>query len=96
LTIEDVTPIPVLFPSHQMSSLTPILQGKYAKAESLYQQALSIFKRALGPDHPFVAITCENLAKCYKELGKEDEAVIYEECWKKIRLERARKTTPEN
>jgi len=55
-------------------------QGKYTEAEPLYNQALDIFKRALGPDHPYVAIVCENIEKCLKELGKEDEAVVYEEC----------------
>jgi tetratricopeptide (TPR) repeat protein len=56
------------------------IQGKYTEAEPLYNQALDIFKRALGPDHPYVAIVCENIEKCLKELGKEDEAVVYEEC----------------
>jgi len=30
-------------------------QGRYAEAEPLYQQALAIDEKALGPDHPEVA-----------------------------------------
>jgi tetratricopeptide (TPR) repeat protein len=32
-------------------------QGQYAKAEPLYQRALAIWEKALGPDHPVPGVT---------------------------------------
>ncbi len=37
-------------------------QGREAEAEPLYQQALDIQEKALGPEHPEVATTLNNLA----------------------------------
>ena len=37
-------------------------QGKYAEAEPLYKRALEIDEKALGPDHPSVAVSLNNLA----------------------------------
>ncbi len=37
-------------------------QGKYAEAEPLYQRALAIWEKALGPEHPNVATSVNNLA----------------------------------
>jgi tetratricopeptide (TPR) repeat protein len=37
-------------------------QGKYADAEPLYKRALTIDKKALGPDHPDVAGFVKSLA----------------------------------
>ena len=45
-------------------------QGKYAEAEPLYQRALKIDEKALGPDHPDVAIRLNNLAELYRAQGK--------------------------
>ncbi|MEI7636234.1 MAG: tetratricopeptide repeat protein [Syntrophus sp. (in: bacteria)] len=41
-------------------------RGNYPDAESLYKRALSIYEKALGPDHPDVATTLNNfgLLKC--------------------------------
>ena len=36
--------------------------GDYAKAEPLYQRALKIDEKALGPDHPDTATALNNLA----------------------------------
>ena len=36
--------------------------GRYAEAEPLYQRALAIWEKALGPDHPEVATSLNNLA----------------------------------
>jgi tetratricopeptide (TPR) repeat protein len=47
-------------------------QGKYAEAESFYKQALRICEKYLEPDHPSMAVL-ENMARFYKEIGKEDE-----------------------
>ena len=37
-------------------------QGRYADAEPLYKRALAIREKALGPDHPDVATSLNNLA----------------------------------
>ncbi len=39
--------------------------GNYAQAEPLYQRALSIREKALGPDHPDTAQSLNNLADLY-------------------------------
>jgi CHAT domain-containing protein len=49
-------------------------QGKYAEAEPLYQRALSIREKALGPDHPDVAGVLSNLALLDLRQGKYAEA----------------------
>ena len=38
--------------------------GQYAKAEPLYQRSLKIRESQLGPDHPDVAASLNNLAFC--------------------------------
>ena len=40
-------------------------QGRYDEAESLYQRALATRERVLGPDHPRVALSLNNLARLY-------------------------------
>ena len=42
--------------------------GEYAKAEGLYQQALSINTKALGEGHPAVARTLRNLGSLYSSM----------------------------
>jgi hypothetical protein len=37
-------------------------QGQYAKAEPLFQRALAILEKALGPEHPAVVTSLENYA----------------------------------
>ena len=49
-------------------------QGKYAEAEPLYQRALAIREKALGPEHPDVANSLNNLAVLYRAQGKYAEA----------------------
>ena len=41
-------------------------KGEYAKAEPLFQRALAIREKALGPDHPDVAETLGALARLYE------------------------------
>jgi len=60
-------------------------QGKYAKAVPLYERTLIIYEKTLGPDHPHLAVICENYGNCYRGLGKEDEAEILETRAKTIR-----------
>ena len=49
-------------------------QGKYAEAESLYQRALVINEKALGPEHPHTVNNLNDLAVLYKYQGKYAEA----------------------
>ena len=55
-------------------------QGRYAEAESLYQEALALRKKLLGEDHPDVATTLNNLALLYESQGRYAEAEpLYQE-----------------
>ena len=49
-------------------------QGRYAEAEPLYQRSLAIREKALGPEHPSVAIALGNLGKLYRAQGNWSEA----------------------
>ena len=49
-------------------------QGKYAQAEPLYQRALAIDQKTLGPDHPDVATSLNNLALLYYNQSKYAQA----------------------
>ncbi|CAN0591431.1 unnamed protein product, partial [Laminaria digitata] len=40
-------------------------QGNYAEAGPLYKRSLAIDEKALGPDHPFVAISLNGLAELF-------------------------------
>jgi tetratricopeptide (TPR) repeat protein len=44
-------------------------QDQYAKAQSLYERALAVRETALGPDHPAVANSLNNLALLYDNQG---------------------------
>ncbi len=49
-------------------------QGNYGEAEPLYRRSLAILEKALGPEHPDVATSLNNLALLYKTLGNYAEA----------------------
>ena len=49
-------------------------QGQYAEAEPLYQRALDIWEKALGPEHPHVAASLNNLAEFYRAQGQYAKA----------------------
>jgi tetratricopeptide (TPR) repeat protein len=49
-------------------------QGRYAEAEPLYKRSLAIREKALGPDHPDVALSLNNLAGLYDNQGRYAEA----------------------
>ncbi|KAI0219122.1 Kinesin light chain [Lamellibrachia satsuma] len=49
-------------------------QGKYKEAANLLNDALGIREKTLGPDHPAVAATLNNLAVLYGKRGKYKEA----------------------
>jgi len=48
--------------------------ARFAEAEPLYQRALAIREKALGPEHPDVAQSLNNLALLYDSQGKYAEA----------------------
>jgi CHAT domain-containing protein len=48
--------------------------GEYAKAEPLDQEALRIYRKVLGKEHPETATSLENLALLEFDLGRIDEA----------------------
>ncbi|SRR6266481_115915 len=45
-------------------------QGQFAKAEPLYERALAIREKALGPKHPRVATSLSGLATLYNNQNK--------------------------
>jgi len=49
-------------------------EAKYSDAEPLLKQALIFHEKALGPDHPDVAIDLSNLAGLYRSQGKYADA----------------------
>jgi tetratricopeptide (TPR) repeat protein len=42
---------------------------QYAKAEPLYKEALEIWQKVLGPEHPLTATSLNNLAALYQDMG---------------------------
>jgi tetratricopeptide (TPR) repeat protein len=49
-------------------------QGRYGEAEPLYQRALAIREKALGPDHPSTVLSVRNYALFLRERGRAAEA----------------------
>ena len=66
-----------------------VAQGQPGKAEALYRRALSIRQRALGPSHPEVAKTLEDLANVLRKLGRSSEAVALDLQAREIRAKRS-------
>jgi tetratricopeptide (TPR) repeat protein len=60
-------------------------QGQYAQAEPLFERALTINEKALGPDHPDVATSLENLAALYRVTKRDKEAETLEKRAARIR-----------
>ena len=50
------------------------IRHSYAKAEPLCQRALALGEQALGPDHPLVAESLNNLAAVYLSQGRKAKA----------------------
>ncbi len=49
-------------------------QGRYKEAEPLYLEALDLYKRLLGDNHPLVALSLNNLAALYRSQDRYKEA----------------------
>ena len=43
--------------------------GDYAKAEPLLKEALEIYQKVLGREHPLTALNLNNLAQLYEAMG---------------------------
>ena len=50
----------------EQSGVRLLAQGRYADAEPLFKRSLAIREKALGPNHPDVALSLNNLASLYK------------------------------
>lgn len=50
-------------------------RAAYAEAEPLYKRSLAISEKALGPDHPSVALTLGNLAMLLATTDRLPDAV---------------------
>jgi hypothetical protein len=48
--------------------------GRYADAEPLFKRSLAIREKALGPDHPAVALLLNNLAALHRAQGRYVDA----------------------
>ena len=59
--------------------------GKYEQAEPLYQRALTISEKALGPEHPDVAKSLDNYADLLRKTGRNAEAESLEKRARAIR-----------
>ncbi len=72
------------------------LQGRYAEAEPLYKRALAIKEKVLGPEHPEVATSLNNLglllnySVLLRATERSDEAERMEARAKAIRARQAR------
>ncbi len=72
------------------------LQGRYAEAEPLYKRALAIKEKFLGPEHPEVATSLNNLglllnySVLLRATDRSDEAERMEARAKAIRAKHAR------
>src|SRR5712692_5306626 len=49
-------------------------RAQYAEGEPIYQKALALHERLLGPDHPEIAQTLSGLASLYYEQGEYEQA----------------------
>lgn len=60
-------------------------QGHYAQAEPLFKRSLAIREKALGPEHPHVATSLENISRLYTKMEKMDAAKQFADRAAKIR-----------
>jgi CHAT domain-containing protein len=59
---------------HNLAGLYWML-GRPADAEPLFKRALAIWEKALGPDHPTVALSLNILAELYNDQGRYADAL---------------------
>jgi tetratricopeptide (TPR) repeat protein len=66
-----------------------IKQGQYAPAEPLFERALAIREKALGAEHPDVAICMKNYASLLRKSGRPEDAAPLESRARAIRAKYA-------
>ena len=64
--------------------------GEFSRAEAVIKRSLAIREKELGPEHPKVASSLNNLAALYRLLKRENHAAD----WRPVRR-RSRPSTPE-
>ena len=47
---------------------------KAKKVLKMYERALGLLEESMGPDRPYMLTVLENLAICYRSMGKENQA----------------------
>jgi tetratricopeptide (TPR) repeat protein len=62
-----------IYPTSNLADLY-VNRCRYADAEPLLKRSVTVFEKALGPNHPEVANVLDNLAGLYKEQGRTDDA----------------------
>ena len=66
----------------EATALALLEAGQPGEAEPLLRRALAIREKVLGPDHPEVAQSLENLAVLYRDMGGYDRAEpLFRRCW---------------
>ena len=71
-------------------------QGKYTEAEPLFRRALAVWEKALGPEHPNVAMALENYAALLRKTNRAAEAAKLEARAQAIRAKHAKENPPKN
>ena len=66
-------------------ALLRVAESRYSEAESLYERALAIREKTLGPEHPELATSLENYAALLRETARAEEAEMLEARAKAIR-----------
>ncbi len=62
--------------------------GKYDRAVVVAQKALQVAEKNVGPEHPAVATSLENLAALYRATNRGSEAEALEQRAAKIRAKK--------
>ena len=70
------------------------VQGKYDKAEPLYERSLRIREKALGTGHPAVAQSLQNYAALLRKMNRDTEADKMEARAQAIRAKHAQENPP--
>ena len=70
------------------------MQGKYTQPEALYQRALAISEKALGPEHANVATVLENYARLLRAMKRGAAARELEARAQAIRAAHAKNNPP--
>ncbi|MEM7769164.1 MAG: tetratricopeptide repeat protein, partial [Cyanobacteria bacterium P01_A01_bin.37] len=73
--------------------ISRIAQGKYEEAKQLYERAMAITEKALGAEHPSLAIRLNNLAGLLEDQVCRCLRVVFK-LWRSLESRRATTTRP--